>query len=79
MLYLPLWYYILREARVKKAGNKLGPVGSRILTDTFVKILIQDEESILRKDGGFSPSLPSTISGKFEAADLIKFSGVNKP
>jgi len=50
MLYLPLWYYILREARVKKAGNKLGPVGSRILTDTFAKILIQDEESILRKD-----------------------------
>ena len=35
----PLWYYILREAAVLFGGNQLGPVGGRIVAETFVRIL----------------------------------------
>lgn len=73
----PLWYYILREAKVKKSGNQLGPVGAKIVADTFVKILKSDPDSYLNHSGGFTPSLPAT--GTFDLADIIKLSGVNIP
>lgn len=74
----PLWYYILREAKVKKSGDQLGPLGAKIVSDTFIKMLKSDPDSFLNKSGGFTPSLPSTTAN-FELADIIKFSGVNLP
>ena len=38
----PLWYYVLREAAVLSGGNKLGPVGARIVAETFVRMLKRD-------------------------------------
>jgi hypothetical protein len=35
----PLWYYILREADVRGGGNRLGPVGGRIVGDVLVGLL----------------------------------------
>ncbi|MEC4003705.1 heme peroxidase family protein [Flavobacterium sp. SUN052] len=73
----PLWYYILREAAVLSNGNTLGPVGGKIVADTFIKMLKRDSESYLNKVGGFSPFL--SPSGVFTVADIIKFAGVNVP
>ena len=75
----PLWYYILREAMVLHAGERLGPVGGRIVAETFVRILKRDASSYLNLPGGFSPSLPSATAGSFTFADLVNFSGVTKP
>jgi hypothetical protein len=75
----PLWYYVLREAAVLGGGNQLGPVGGRIVAETFVRILKRDASSYLNVPGGFSPMLPSAALGDFTVADLIVFSGVNKP
>jgi len=75
----PLWYYILREAKVLFDGNQLGPVGARIVAETFVRILKRDATSMLNVSGGFTPSLPSAVPGTFTFADLIRFSGVNQP
>jgi len=75
----PLWYYILRESKVLHDGNQLGPVGARIVADTFVRILKRDATSFLNVTGGFTPSLPSATPGNFTFADLIRFSGVNQP
>lgn len=75
----PLWYYILREAAVLGGGNNLGPLGSKIVADTFVRMLKRDSESYLNKSGGFVPFLPSSVLGDFTVTDLIKFSGVNVP
>lgn len=75
----PLWYYILREAAVLRNGNQLGPVGAKIVADTFVRMLKRDGDSILNVSGGFTPSLPSISSGNFTLADIINFSGVNMP
>jgi hypothetical protein len=75
----PLWYYILREAAVLSSGNNLGPVGGKIVAETFIKMLKRDGESYLNKSGGFTPFLTSSVLGDFTVADLIKFSGVNVP
>jgi hypothetical protein len=74
----PLWYYILREAAVLGAGNQLGPVGGRIVAETFVRILKRDASSYLNAPG-FAPMLPSTTAGDFTVADLVAFAGITHP
>ena len=75
----PLWYYILREAAVLGSGNKLGPLGAKIVADTFVQMLKRDAESYLNKPGGFTPVLPSSVSGDFTVTDMIKLAEVHLP
>ena len=43
----PLWFYVLREAAVHAEGNSLGHVGSRILAETIVGLLLGDPASHL--------------------------------
>jgi len=75
----PLWYYVLREAAVLNGGNQLGPVGGRIVAETFVRMLKRDASSYLNISGGFAPFLPAATPGDFTVTDLIRFSGVNVP
>ena len=75
----PLWYYILREAAVLNGGDRLGPVGARIVAETFVRILKRDPSSYLNVPGGFRPILPSMSAGDFTVADLVEFAGVTNP
>jgi hypothetical protein len=75
----PLWYYILREAAVLGGGSQLGPVGGRIVAETFVRILKRDASSYLNVPGGFTPILPSAAPGDFTVADLVRFAGVTQP
>ncbi|WP_170937177.1 MULTISPECIES: heme peroxidase family protein [Rhodomicrobium] len=46
----PLWFYILAEAGDPKGANgqHLGPVGSRIVADTFYTLIKYSEDSILK-------------------------------
>jgi hypothetical protein len=71
----PLWYYVLREAMVLKNGDELGPVGGRIVAETFVRMLKRDAGSFMNVPG-FVPSLPSSVPGTFTIADMLEFSGV---
>lgn len=75
----PLWYYVLREAAVIGGGNELGPVGGRIVAETFARMLKRDATSYLHVTGGFTPFLPSTVAGDFTVADLVTFAGVTLP
>lgn len=75
----PLWYYVLREAAVLESGNRLGPVGARIVARTLVRILKRDASSYLNVSGGFLPMLPSVAPGNFTFADLLIFAGVTQP
>ncbi len=52
----PLWYYILKEAQVRQQGARLGPVGSRILAEVFVGLLVGDPESFISKNPGWTPT-----------------------
>ena len=68
----PLWYYILKEAQVKGGGERLGPVGARIVGEVFVGLVQGDEESFLSKPG-WKPDLPAAKAGTFFMTDLLKF------
>lgn len=71
----PLWYYILREAKVQSGGTHLGAVGGRIVAEVFVGLLAEDPSSFLTRAPGWEPTLPSTQPGTFTMSDLITFTG----
>jgi hypothetical protein len=71
----PLWYYVMREAMVVENGNQLGPLGARIVAETFVRMLKRDGSSFMHVPG-FTPSLPGSAPGTFMIADMLEFAGV---
>jgi hypothetical protein len=75
----PLWYYVLREAAVLRNGEQLGPVGGRIVAQTFLTMLKRDPDSFRTMATPFTPFLPSASAGSFTFTDLIEFSGMNLP
>jgi hypothetical protein len=52
----PLWYYILREADVRCAGDALGPVGARIVGEVFVGLLDRDSTSVRYAPNDWQPA-----------------------
>ena len=52
----PLFYYILREAAVLTDGNRLGPVGGRIVADVLISRIRRDAASYLSRDPKWHPS-----------------------
>lgn len=51
----PLWFYILKEAEVRGGGERLGPVGSRIVAETFVGAIKNSSISILPRETSGGP------------------------
>jgi heme peroxidase len=51
----PLWYYILKEAEVRRNGNRLGPLGSYLVGETIHAALRADPESILNQPSDCPP------------------------
>jgi hypothetical protein len=68
----PLWFYVLAEAQQQFKKNstpiRLGPVGGRIVTETFVGLLLGDSHSFLSQDPNWAPNKER----KFKMSDLIK-------
>lgn len=76
----PLWYYILKEASVREGGERLGPVGARIVAEVFIGLVHGDHESYLWKKGpAWTPTLPSRTPGTFTMVDLLQFVGDVSP
>jgi hypothetical protein len=73
----PLWYYILRESNVVAGAAQLGPVGARIVAETFIGVMWKDSHSRLRQSPAWRPTLKAdgTAPGTFTMPDLIKFAG----
>lgn len=68
----PLWYYILKEAEVFHHGQRLGPVGSILLAETFVGLIRNSRNSILSDANRYwRPTLPSVRPGHFTMVDLL--------
>jgi hypothetical protein len=75
----PLWYYVLAEAahEWRQSGGKpetpsrLGKVGSRIVLETFVGLLMNDGHSLLRQAPAWTPEIGK--KSKFDMPDLIKY------
>jgi hypothetical protein len=82
----PLWFYTLKEAELG-GGKQLGPLGSRVVAETFIGVLLADPESYLVKQPDWNPSkrIPGTggpltlADGKRTIqtiGDLFEFAGV---
>ena len=73
----PLWFYILKEAELPPHnGERLGPVGGRIVAEVLVGLLQRDPNSYLYLDPGWKPAPPiASTTGQFTFADLLKFAG----
>ncbi len=69
----PLWYYILKEAKVRHDGLRLGPVGSTIISEVFVGLVHGDHNSFLWRVKNWKPTLPSAAPGTFTMVDLLRF------
>ncbi len=67
----PLWFYILKEAEVLHDGDRLGPVGGRIVGEVLVGIIDGDPESFRSVDPGWAPTLPGRRAGAFGLADIL--------
>jgi Animal haem peroxidase len=68
----PLWYYILREAELG-GGERLGPVGGRIVAEVLLGLLKGDSFSYVNADPTWEPFLPAAKQGEFTLADLVTF------
>jgi hypothetical protein len=67
----PLWFYILKEAEVLHGGDRLGPVGGRIVGEVMVGIIDADPESFRSVDPNWKPTLPARRAGAFGLADIL--------
>jgi hypothetical protein len=70
----PLWFYVLREADVTTDGERLGPVGGRIVAEVVIGLIKGDRYSYLRQDPDWTPTYGP--NGSFTAVDLLKTAGV---
>ena len=73
----PLWYYVLAEAQQQFKDNntpiKLGPVGGRIVAETFIGLMLGDSFSFLVQHPDWTP-LPALMKdNKFLIKDLLHF------
>ena len=67
----PLWFYVLKEADALNDGDRLGPVGGRIVGEVLVGIIDADPESMRSVDRSWTPTLPSHQPGRFGIADIL--------
>ncbi len=73
----PLWFYILSEAQQQFTKDsspiRLGPVGGRIVAETFVRLLLEDSQSFLNQAPRWKPfEAFRAANGEFRMADLMK-------
>lgn len=66
----PLWLYILKEAQHRGGGDRLGPVGGRIVAEVLIGLLRADPASYLSLEPRWRPTLPS-LGERFGLADLL--------
>ena len=69
----PLWYYVLKEAEARAGGERLGPVGGRIVAEVLLGIIDADPESWRAVDPTWRPTLPAADPEEFSMADLLAF------
>jgi Animal haem peroxidase len=67
----PLWLYVLKEAEALHDGDRLGPVGGRIVGEVLVGIIDADPESFRSADPDWTPTLPAHDRGRFGIADVL--------
>jgi hypothetical protein len=71
----PFWLYVLRESHARADGDRLGPVGARIVGDVLVAIVDADPESYCANDRSWQPTLADGVDG-FGLGSLVVRAGL---
>jgi hypothetical protein len=66
----PLWFYILKESEHLGGGDRLGPVGGRIVAEVLIGLLRADPVSYLSLEPDWEPTLPAA-GPAFDLTDLL--------
>ncbi len=66
----PLWLYVLSEAKHRGDGERLGPVGGRIVAEVLIGIIDADPASYRSRQPDWTPPLPAR-GERFELADML--------
>jgi heme peroxidase len=76
----PLWYYVLREAEnAPRNGQRLGPVGGRIVAEVLVGLLAHDPNGFIRQQPTWKPEgLRAVKAGDFTLGDLLRFATIGQ-
>ena len=76
----PLWYYVLREAEnAPRSGERLGPVGGRIVAEVLVGLLAHDPQGFVRRQPTWRPEgLRAEKAGHFTLGDLLRFATIGQ-
>jgi hypothetical protein len=69
-----VWFYIMREADGMEDGERLGPVGGRIVAEVILGLVMGDRQSYLSQDPDWTPTPGS--NDDFGMADLLSVAGV---
>lgn len=77
----PLWYYVLREASVQHQGQRLGELGSRLVAETIIGLIVGSTGGYLASfhDDAVSASgitVPADASPVASIADVLRIAGV---
>ncbi len=65
----PIWFYVLKEAEVLHQGDRLGPLGTTLIADTILGLLMNDPQSYWNQPG-------SDPNGRWRPEDTVNVSGV---
>ena len=66
----PLWVYVLSEARLMGGGERLGPVGGRIVAEVLIGIIDADPTSYRSLEPDWTPPLPAR-GERFQLSDML--------
>jgi len=78
----PLWLYILKEAKTREGGKNLGTVGSTIVAETLIGLLLADKFSYVNMFPGWKPFLFKTRTKSkkkikdYRLSDLFSWGGL---
>jgi hypothetical protein len=76
----PLWYYVLCEAAARGGGGeRLGPVGGRIVAEVLLGLLEADRHSVINARKPWRPTLSHHPDKSFTMADLVRFAQSRPP
>lgn len=74
----PAWYYILKEAELQD-GDHLGPVGGRLVAETLLGLLKNDQDSYLAKQPDWKPCVLRWYTDDSALLELLKFGDAVMP
>lgn len=66
----PLWLYVMLESAARTDGERLGPVGGRIVAEVLTGLIDADPESYRAVEPEWTPTLPAR-GRRFGLADLL--------